>query len=453
MKRPSLSALSSVSRWLALLGLLVVASGCGIPQVLSPALPDSAGTVSVGKSLSQPFLAPSDGLDGITVAASPPLSAEGDLPPHPTGGATVSIRYAPEADTRFPEEAFHDWPASDQWLGELTGDDAFGQSFLSRYPGLNGITLRVATFGADTGAGEGTIEAGPSVDVLAFPADGAVVATLAGGATVNVIGSAEGYAEISLEKERIGYVPLTAFSELPSPARKNTHDVVLTLYRESDMSIVRRSTINAEKLADNSHVLFAFEPIADSDGQRYRFVLTSAGSTPGNAVTFRYQPETSYADGQRFDGSTVAGGALIFRPDFAPAAPLYQANLDTLEWSSLTNAFVGGFAAKANTADRFLSVDLAPGDRTLNVCWSLARPVGGAPMVVDGNAQTPGGGLVFDARFRGELSLRAIASSSLHDIGRDISHDPAFFTIYLVAILALVGWSGWAGVRKVQRGR
>ena len=130
MKRRSRLVVASALKWVVLLGMLVVASGCGVPQVLTPALPDSAGTVSVGKSLSQPFLAPSDGLDGVTIAASPPLSAEGDLLPHPTGGATVSIRYAPEADTRFPEEAFHDWPATDQWLGELTGDQQVGQSFL-----------------------------------------------------------------------------------------------------------------------------------------------------------------------------------------------------------------------------------------------------------------------------------------------------------------------------------
>ena len=453
MKCRSRSAMATAFRWFPLLGILVFASGCGVPQVLTPALPDSAGTVSVGKSLSQPFLSPSDGLDGVTIAAAPPLSAEGDLLPHPTGGATVSIRYAPEADNRFPEEAFHDWPATDQWLGELTGDQQVGQSFLSRYPDLNGITLRVATFGADTGKGEGTINPGPSVDVLAFPVDGGVVATLTGGSTVEVIGSAEGYAEISYENNRTGYVGLSAFSQLPPASRKNTHDVLLTLYRQSDMAEVRRVTINAAQLHDNSHVTFSFDPIADSDGQSYRFVLTSPDSTPGNAVTFRYQPETSYVEGTRYDGSAAVGGALIFRPDFAPSAPLYQANLDTLEWSSLTNAFIGSFAAIAGTASRFLSIDLSPGSRTLNVNWSLARPAGGVPMAVDDNSQVPGGGLVFDARFRSELSLRAIASSSAHDIWTDIRFDPAFFTVYLVAILALIGWSCWAGARRMQRGR
>ncbi|HEX3723252.1 MAG TPA: SH3 domain-containing protein, partial [Nitrolancea sp.] len=265
-------------RLLGLSCLLLVVSGCGIPQVLSPALPDSAGTVSVGKRLSQPFLAPSDGLDGITIAASPPLTSDGDLLPNPTGGATVSIRYAPEADARFPEEAFHDWPATDQWLGELTGTQQVGQSFLSRYPGLNGITLRVATYGADTGTGDGLLKAGPSVDVLAFPIDGAVIATIDGGSMVDVVGAAEGWAQISFGDKRIGYLPFSAFAQLPPSTRKNTHDVVLTLYRESDMSKVRTVTINAAQLHDNSHVSFQFQPIADSDGQSYRFVLTSPDS-------------------------------------------------------------------------------------------------------------------------------------------------------------------------------
>jgi hypothetical protein len=440
-------------RWVALLVVLLLTVGCGIPQVLSPSLPESAGTVAVGQKLSQPFLAPSDGLDGVTVAISPPLTPEGDLLPQPTGGATVAIRYAPETDNRFPEEGFHDWPASDQWLGELTGDHAFGQSFLSRYPGLNGVTLRVATFGADSGTGEATLKAGSSVDALAFPIDGAVVSTIEAGSDVQVIGAAEGWAQIQLDANKTGYVPLDAFAKLPTPARRNTHDVTLTLYRHSDMQMVRSVTINASRLHDNSHVTFAFEPIPDSDGQTYRFVLTSPDSTPGNAVTFRFQPETSYHEGSRYDGSKAVAGALVFRPDFKLSAPVYQANVDTLEWSSLNNAFIGSFAAKTDTADRFLSVDLTPGSRPLMVSWSLARPSGGQPMVVDGNSQTPGGGLVFNTRFRGNLAVGTMLSDAAHAVWRDMRSDPGFFAVYLLALLALLGWGGWAGVRRVQHGR
>ena len=449
----TLSQLQKRLRWAFLFTVLLLTTGCGVPQVLSPALPEAAGTVGIGQKLSQPFLAPSDGLDGVTVAVSPPLTPEGDLLPQPTGGATVAISYAPDADNRFPEEAFHDWPASDQWLEELTGDGQIGQSFLSRYPGLSGITLRVATFGADTGVGEGTLKPGSPVDALALPLDGAVVSTVASGSNVQVIGAAEGWAQIQLGANQTGYVPLDAFAALPASTRHNTHDVTLTLYREADMQEVRRTTINAAQLRDNSHVTFAFDPLPDSDGQTYRLVLTSPESSAGNAVTFRYQPETTYQEGSRFDGAKRVGGALVFRPDFAKSAPIYQANVDTLEWSSLNHAFIGSFPAKRDTADRFLSVDLTPGTRPLTVNWSLARPSGGQPIVVDGNREKPGGGLVFNARFRGDLALGSVVHDSAHAIWRDARGDPGFFVFYLLALLALVGWCGWTGVRHIQHGR
>jgi hypothetical protein len=278
---------TTILRWLALAGIAMLLGACKVPQLLSPALPDSEGTVSVSQSLSQLFLAPSDGLDGVTVAISPPLVVGGDLMPSPTGGATVSIRYAPQADNRFPDEPFHDWPASDQWLGELTGSQQIGQSFLSRYPGLNGITLRVATYGADTGTGEAKLKAGPPRDVLQLPVDGDVVSTLNGGSVVQIVGAAEGWAQVSLGQNQSGYLPLDDFASLPVPARHNTADVTLTIYREGDTRALRSVKINASQMHDNSHVTFTFDPISDSDGQRYRFVVTSPDSTPGNAVTFR----------------------------------------------------------------------------------------------------------------------------------------------------------------------
>ena len=433
--------------------LLAVAGGCGVPQVLSPALPDSAGTVSVGSNLGQPFLSPASGLDGVTVAISPPLGADGELLPLPTGGATVSIRYAPEADNRFPEPAFHDWPASNQWLGEITGDRSVGQSFLSRYPGLSGITLRVATYGADTGTGQGILKTGPAIDVLALPVDGKQIASVPGGSTVTVNGSAEGWADVRLSDGRDGYVPLDSFAELPSPSRSNTHDVVLSLYREPDMAQVRQVSMNAAQLHDNSHVTFQFSPIDDSDGHQYRFVITSPDSTPGNAVTFRYVPDSTYSDGQRYEGDRPAAGALVFRPTFAQANDIYHGNVDSFEWSSLTRAFIGSFPAKSGTADRFLSLDLKPGSRTLNVEWSLARPAGGDPVVVDGNSQSPGGGLVFNVRYRDNVSLGSMLSNSVRAVWRDARNDPLFFGIYFFVIFGILSWGGWIGTARWLNGR
>jgi hypothetical protein len=440
-------------RCIALAGIAMLLGGCAVPQLLSPDLPESAGTVSVGQSLSQLFLAPSDGLDGVTVSISPPLVIGGDLMPSPTGGATLSIRYAPEADDRFPDEAFHDWPASDQWLGELTGSQQIGQSFLSRYPGLNGITLRVATYGADTGTGQATLKQGPPRDVLQLPVDGDILTTLPAGSDVQVVGAAEGWAQISLGPNQTGYLPLDDFASLPAPSRHNTSDVTLSLYRDGDSQVLRRVSINAAQIHDNSHITFNFDPIADSDGQRYRFVVTSPDSTPGNAVTFRVQPQTSYAEGTRYADAQAVGGALVFRPDFSPAAPIYEAKVDTLQWSSLVSAFSGSFSPRQRTADRFLSVDLTPGTRPLSVHWSLIRPDGGLPIAVDGNNKSPGGGLVFNVRFQGQLGIGAVLREAGHSVRHDIRADPLFFVIYSLALLVLVGWFGWAGVRRLARGR
>ncbi len=446
----------SLRRFVAIVGLLVflaVTGGCGVPQVLTPALPSSAGTVSVGRSLSQPFLSPANGLDGVTVAVSPPLGLDGELLPQPTGGARLSIHYAPNADNRFPEGAFHDWPTSDQWLGEITGNRAVGQSFLSRYPGLNGITLRVATYGADAGNGEGTLKGGPSIAVLALPIDGKQITTLPGGAAVQVTGTAEGWAHVQVSSNVEGYVPLDQFSALPPPSRSNTHDVVLTLYRESDMTKLRQVTINAAQVHDNSHVTFQFEPIPESNGQRYRFVVTSPDSTPGNAVTFRYSPDSTFADGQRYEGHQPVGGALIFRPTFSESSPIYQGNVDDFAWSSLTNAFIGSFPTKAGTAGRFLSIDLAPGSRTLNVNWSLARPSGGDPIVVDGSSQSPGGGLVFNVRYRDSVSFSGMIEESARTAWRDARNDPVFFGVYMLMVVGMVSWAGWYTARKRTDGR
>lgn len=447
----------AVFRRLALLvtmtGLVAITGACGIPQVLSSSLPTSQGTISVGKTLSQPFLSPVNGLDGVTVAVQPPLGSDGELLPHPTGGATVAIRYAPQADNRFPEGAFHDWPATNQWLGELTGDRTIGQSFLSRYPGLNGITVRVATYGADTGTGNGTLKAGVSVTVRSLPIDGKEIATLPAGSTVMITGAAEGSAHVKLSDGRDGYIALDQFASLPPASRKNTHNVTLSLYRESDMSLVRQSTINASQMRDNSHITFTFEPIANSNNQHFRFVLSSHESTPGNAVTFRFDPTSSFADGQRFEGGRVVPGALVFRPTFAPGQPLYQGNIDSFAWSSLTNSFDDRFPAMSNTANRFLSVDLTPGTRTLNVEWSLARPAGGQPMVVDGNAQSPGGGLVFNVRYRENVSLLGIMSDSIHTVWRDVRTDPSFFGIYVIVLVGLISLGGVFGTRRWLDGR
>src|SRR5690606_20294028 len=147
-----------------------------------------------------------DGLSGLTVAVVPQTGSEGELLPQPTDGARVEVRYASEADPRFPETAFHEWPEGQQWLGEITGDRVVGQSFLSRYPNLAGITLRVATYGADLSPGQGRLNERQAVSVLELPIDGREVASLPGGSLVAVDGAAEGWAAVRLDSGQSGFV-------------------------------------------------------------------------------------------------------------------------------------------------------------------------------------------------------------------------------------------------------
>ncbi|MGA7670502.1 MAG: SH3 domain-containing protein [Nitrolancea sp.] len=442
-----------LGKLVAVLSLLVVTVGCGVPEVLNPSLPDSAGDAYATKSISQPFLSPSDGIDGLTIVVSPPTNASGALFPNPTGGATVTLRYAPEVDNRYPDSAFHDWPDQTKWLGELTGDRTLSQTFYSRYPNLNGVTLRVATFGADTGTGDGTLKSGPDIEMLALPIDGKLVEKVAGGTTVKVLGAAEGWTQVQLPDGQSGFISLDQFASLPDPSRSNTHDVTLTLSRTSDGKQLRQVTINASRMHDNSHVTFQFDPISDSDGQEYRFTLSSPESTPGNAVTFRYDPESIYAEGSRVESGKPANGSMVFRPTFAEGTPIFRGNLDDFEWSSLTRAFAGSFPAKSGTADRYLSVDLTPGTRSLNVGWSLIRPAGGQPIVVDGNSQSPGGGLIFNARYRGEVAAGGIVSDALRAAGHDVRTDPAFFTLYTLLLVAILAWGAVFGARRWLHGR
>jgi hypothetical protein len=289
--------------------------------------------------------------------------------------------------------------------------------------------------------------------MLDLPLDGQVVASLSGGSLVDVDGAAEGWAAVRLADGRSGFIRLDAFASLPIPARQNTHDVFLRLYHESDMSLVRESKLNASDLHDNSHVTFPFDPLPDSGSQHYRFTLTSPSSSPGDAVTFRFAPSGDYADGMRYEGAQAVGGALIFRPVFAESQMLYQGDLDTFEWSSLTHAFSGRFGPIDATADRYLAVSLVPGELPLNLKWSLNRPPGGVPMVIDGDAARPGGGFVFNVTFRDDVSLTGLSSTSARSAARDARQDPAFFAVYGLAVAGLLGWGGWTFVRKRSYGR
>ncbi|MDI3340886.1 MAG: SH3 domain-containing protein [Sphaerobacter sp.] len=434
-----------------LIGLaLLLLPGCRVEHLLLADLPRVSGRLTVGGTVSQVFLSPSDGLNRVSLGVVPPSPTKERAVAGLTDGATLEIQYAPEADPGYPDGRFHEWPAEHAWLGELTGRREIGQTFVSRYPNLNGITLRVATFGADLSPGEGRLVDGPPVPVRRLPVDGERITELPGGSTVRVEGSAEGWARVLLPDGQTGYVELSRFQRLPPPGRVNDRDVVLRLYREGEAEPIRTATINARAMHDNSHVTFTFEPLPDSMGARYRFVLTSPAAVPGNAVTFRYAEADVYPDGTRLDGGAPVPGDLIFRPAYAADPPLARIELDRGVISGQTSTLEVAFAPIPDTADRALRLVVRAGQAPLVVTWSEQLPPGGYGLVLSDRQEPPEGALVFNVGYRAEVALGQVARGVLGKIGRDARVDTRFFALYGVA---LVGVSGWCGLAVWRRGR
>lgn len=422
-------------------------AGCRVEHLLTAELPGAAGSLMVGGTVSQVFLSPSDGLDRVSLGVVPPGPTVRRAVDSLASGATLEIHYAPEADPGYPDGHFHDWPAEHAWLGELVGDREIGQTFVSRYPNLDGITLRVATFGADLSPGEGQLREGPAVPVRRLPVDGERVIELPGGSTVWVEGSAEGWAQVRLEDGQVGYVELSQFSRLPAPSRVNDRDVVLHLYREGEAEPIRSATINASEMHDNSHVTFRFEPLPDSMGVRYRFTVASPESTPGNAVTFRYADGDVYPDGTRLEGGDPVEGDLIFRPAYSEGEPLVQVDLDRAVLSGQTQALEASFAPVPDTASRALRLVVRAGHAPLPVTWTEQLPEGGHQLQLSGGQEGPPGALVFNVGYRADLDVGALVAGVVHHVGRAARHDPAFFALYGVALVGTGGWLGWAAWR------
>ncbi len=432
---------------------LVLLPGCQVQRVLTRSLPETAGPISISTTVTQPFYSPSDGLDGLSIGIARDETTTIDETGRLKTGATAEIQYAPEEDPRFPEPGFHDWPAGQTWLGELTGQQVIGQSFTALYPNLDGITLRAANFGADLSPGEAVLAEGPPVPVLALPIDGKPVTTLPGGSRVRVEGSAEGWANVRLDDGQTGFIDLSRFAELPPPTRINNRDVIFTLYREPELTEAARVVINARDIHDLSHVTFRFPPIPNSATSRYRFTLTSPDSTPGNAVTFWYAPADVYAAGTRYEGDQATGGDLVFKPSYEPGAPLYQGAIDTFAASGQSDAMDVRFSPVAGTDGRYLKLVVRTGQQPVSTYWSRLRPPGGLPLVVEGDATVPPGGLVFNVGYSSDFPLAALGGQTISGALHAARQDPGFFVLYLVAVLAVLGWWGRSLIRRGAHGR
>lgn len=433
------------------LAVLALLTGCGVQTALMDTTPKLDGSVAVASSASQAFYAPEDGLNRLSVGLVAQVP-QGETTPRLAAGATYELAPAPEVDNTFPDGDFHSWPSTHLWLPELTGDTAIGQSFLSHYAGLDGITLRAATFLGDIGNGSGRLKDGAPVAVLALPVDGKPVASLPGGSQVRLAGTAEGWARVVLPDGTTGYVPLDAFASLPPAPRVNDRDIILRLYREGETAPVREATLNAREIHDNSHVTFSFPALADPPGGRYRFSVNSPDSVPGNAVAFRYSPTDIYGDGTRYQNGVPVSGDLIFRPAYVQQPVVASGRLDDFIWSGQTNTLDGQLSPIPQTAGEFLRLTIRAGDRPLELTWSKSRPLGGQPLLVEGSSHPPEGALVFNAGFRDPIHPSPIASSVAHRLGRDAGRDPVFFAFDGLLLLAVAGWSARVLLRGA-RGR
>jgi len=435
-----------------LLGLLLLVTACRAPVALVPALPESASTITVYTSAGQSFYSAYDGLRAIQVRVNIPDNFLPGQAPALTGGARMRVTYKPDLDPRYPDRDFYSWPESEGWIGELVEGRIVGQTFFSLYPGLNGITLRVSTYGADFSAGIGRLREGEPAIVREAPIAGREVTVLPGGTEVRVGSAREGWAQVLLPDGREGYVDQRQFASLPPPARLNTGEVVLRLYRLTDGALLRESKLDAARLRDQSHVTFTFLPIDDSYRERYRFTLTALGAPPGSAVTFRFSPADVYPEGHRLEGEAAAEGDLIFRPMYLERV-LVDFPLDQGRWSGLTGVLEVAFEPTGPTRDCYLTVTVQAGERPLIVHWSWVRPPGGLPLWSADDPGAPAGGLVLNALYAEEVPLLSLMGELARGYFRLFRLDPWLTGAYLVAIAGSLVWllCSWRGDKN--RGR
>jgi hypothetical protein len=424
---------------------VLILTGCSVSTSLVPAMSEEDGRFGIESEISQPFYAESDGLHKLTIRFFPGGATGSQVPIDPSQGAAIELHYAPSHDPRFPEPAFHAWPDHQEWLPELTGDLSYEQTFCSPYPDLSGIEVRVATFGADISPGTGVLKPFETVEVLALPVVGQHIGFVPGGSEVEVVGTTEGWARVLLSDDERGWIDMESFEELPEPTRQNDRDVILELYETGSDDPVREAVVNAEDMFDISHVQFDFAVLEGSMDECYRFRLTSPESEPGNAVTFRIDPQSPYEEGQAILNGDVVDADIVFQPRYDLQEPLYQGYLDDFEWAAPLNAFEARFEPIPNTADRFLEVRVLTGNVPINVPWSRSRPPGQRPLQAAGMPDAPRGGLIFNAAFQTDVPVVEVARISARDLYSRARMDPLFYAglALLLAGTVLAGGLAW----------
>jgi hypothetical protein len=433
MKRLTLAILTAMTA-------LLVLTGCSVSTSLVPAMAEEDGRFGFDTHVSQPFYSSADGLHKLTIRFYPEGFPGSQVPVDASQGSAIILDYAPQHDPRFPEPAFHEWPEHHEWLPEMISDVRYAQTFCSPYPDLSGIEVRVATFGADLSPGTGVLQPFDTVEVLELPVVGQHAGFIPGGSEVEVVAATEGWARVLLNDGQAGWIRFDNFAELPEPHRTNDKDVVLELYELDGDEPIRDAVVNAEDMYDISHVTFEFDRVEDALDQCFRFEISSPESSPGNAITFRFDPEGDYDRGNAILNGDAVDGDIIFQPLYDLQEPLYRGFLDDYEWAAPLDAFEARFDPVDNTADRYLEIRVESGNVPINVPWSRNRPPGQRPLMVGGQPDAPQGGLIFNAAFYQDVPVGDVSRIFGRDLFSRARMDQLFFGgLGLILIGTVVG--------------
>jgi hypothetical protein len=364
-------------------------------------------------------------------------------------GARAQLAYAPELDLRFPERDFHAWGEDEEWLPELAGDAVVEQSFVSPYPSLAGVVIRIATFSGDLSPGEGVVGR-RDTRVLSLPIDGEPLGMLAGGTRVAVLGATEGWARVRLPDEREGFAPLDAFVSLPAPARR----VAAALHAElldAGGAVVRTATIPPADLHDNAHLAIRFPALPHSANASYRLRLSLPDASPGSGITIRLNPSDVYLTGAALDAAGQAIGDLVFRPLYDPSHPVLDMSLDALprdgDWLRVPRP-------PDVPAGAVLLLRLMPGDgrdaSQLEYGLTTDRaPYGGWTARAEGGASLSGA-LLVQTRYERDVAGRAIVGAGLRHLRAAAGDDSPFTLVYLgtLAFFAIATLRVWRGLPR-----
>lgn len=109
---------------------------------------------------------------------------------------------------------------------------------------------------------------------------------------------------------------------LKNPLFRNKKDIILTLYNFGNQPI-RTATLNGAHIQDGGLVKFMFDPINDSEGKNYLYILSASQVDPKDSLQVFYTVnKQSWVNDVKFNGEDVTGYAVSFAPLYKQASTL-----------------------------------------------------------------------------------------------------------------------------------